>query len=239
MENCEKPIQFADLNEYQGSSDRATNEFPDIENKAASFEPQIIFPNQQLTADPYFGYMKVETTKLLMFSTVIRYFVLLKVFLSMMYLACIEWYLVIFFPIVILEFIGYCSSKALNLCWSIVYLVFLILSFGARIFGIYIIINLYKLYYQLYEDCWNDYYRNQNEYEYYSDDCLYYFRWKMLFMHLLIAFVLVLVYEFLQIILQFKFIRAIKNLTEESKKVVLEMINSKDTSLCFCCKFNK
>lgn len=241
MENYEKPIQFADLNENKDSPEKATSELPYMENKISAFEPQIVFPNQPLTADSYFGYIKLETTRLLMFSTAIRYLVLFKMFLSLLYLACIELFLAFFIPVILLELIGYCSSKALNRNWSIVYLVFLILSFCARVFGIFIIIQAYKMYERWYNDCMNDYdrYEDEDKFHYYWYNCSYYLYIKRLLIQLLTAFLLVLVYEIFQIILQFKFVRALKNLIEENKKVVLEMIKSRDTSLCFCCRFNK
>lgn len=226
MESYEKPIHYDDLNKNQGSFDRATNEFIYEENKAASFEPQIAFPNQPLTVDTYFGYIKVEITRFIMFSTAMRYLVLFKIFITLLYLTCIDLYLVVFIPVVILDIIGYCSSKSLNQCRSIVYLVFLILSLCAKVLGIVFIIFAYILYDKLYKECWDD--------ENYSDYCSYYGYMRILLIHLLIALFLILIYETFQIILQFKFVRALKNLTEVSRKDVLEMIYSKDTSFCFC-----
>ncbi|OMJ70108.1 hypothetical protein SteCoe_32003 [Stentor coeruleus] len=120
MEKYEKPIQFADLKKNEVSSGGATYEFPVMENNAASFEPQIVFPNRSLPADPYSGYMKLETVKLVIFCKAIIYFTLFKVFISLLYLACVDTFLAIFIPIVLFELIGYCSNKAMNYCWTIV-----------------------------------------------------------------------------------------------------------------------
>ncbi|OMJ70107.1 hypothetical protein SteCoe_32002 [Stentor coeruleus] len=215
MENFENQIQFADLNKLQDNPG-STYGYVGVENNVVPFEPQIMLPNPQLNPNLFFGYAKLDTVKLAMISTTIRYMILFRILITLLYLTCIELTFVFFTPVVLLDLIGFFSSKSLNFCWSVVYAVFLILNLCVR--GIGIILFGMAL-------------------SFTNSDCYGCYCWKLSLIKLIIGFLLVFIYEIFQVVVQFKFIKVLKNLTEEKKKLVLDMINSEDLSLCFCCRF--
>lgn len=227
MENYEKPIQLADVSGLQDSPAHATYEYPEIDNKAAAFEPQVILPN----SDVHLGCLNVVTVRLTMFSIAIRYLVLFKMFITFLYLCCIDVYLGLFSPVAFLELIGYFSSKYLSRGWSIVYAVFIILNLCMRGLLIIYIGLLYDEAQRKLEKCDNN--SENGCSNCWSDNT----HMKLLLTGLIVGFFLVFFYEILQVVVQFKFIKALKNLTEERKKTVLDMMNSKDSSLCFCFRF--
>ncbi|OMJ74688.1 hypothetical protein SteCoe_26330 [Stentor coeruleus] len=228
MDNFEKPIQFADVSKLQDAPDSITCGYPDIDNKGESFEPQVVLPNSDL----HLGCLNVVTVRLVMFATVIKYLVLFKVFITFLYLCCIDTYLGMFSPVAFLEFIGYFSSKYLSRCWSIAYAVFIILNLCMRGLLIIYIGLLLDIVERDLRNCPDKDRENRNN-NCLSDNT----SMELLLINLIAGFFLVFFYEILQVVVQFKFIKALKNITQDRKKAVLDMMNSRDLSLCFCCRF--
>lgn len=199
-------------NNYENPSEKANpplfyiekKESPEINEKPIGINiqsvPQI---NPQQSSE---GFIKVKDLKIIMYTNLVSYFIVFRMFISILSLISFSVYLLIFVPILILDFLGLYGARKLSMGLCVSYSMYIILDIilkGASI--MYFSINLVLS----------------------TDEIFYTFCLKVL-----VICVILLVFEVLQAYMQIKFCQKISMLTQENTFLLERVIRGSSFPLC-------